>query len=99
MRGLENVTVMPHCLDHGLGGKGVVRDGRVWVELDVGGERMGGCGDGEGEQEAEKRVRGSWRRGEEGGGRERDRVSMVLPFMLDLETGEEGGEGGEGGEL
>ena len=82
MEGLQRVVVLPGCLDVGLGGVGVWEGGRVWVEVGVGGEV-----DVEGEVEeegggGEVAVRGSWR----GGGGEGDRASMVLPFMLDLET-------------
>lgn len=97
MEGLERVGVLVDCLDVGLGGVGVREGGRVWVQLGVGGEGEGVDGgvDGDGDVEGEKTggggkvaVRGSWRAG---GGQEGDRASMVLPFMLDLETEEGGG--------
>lgn len=49
MKGLERVVVVPECLDGGLGGRKVVvgggEGGKVWVELDVEGDRVGEWGD------------------------------------------------------
>lgn len=59
MKGLERVVVVPECLDGGLGGRKVVvgdggeggesgsgsGSGKVWVELDVKGDRSGEWGD------------------------------------------------------
>ena len=82
MEGLEKIVVGFECLGYELAGVKIVVDGRMWVELDVRGQRMGL------RSEVEKRLglssvadtRGSYR--ESSGGE--DRASIVVPFFLDI---------------
>lgn len=107
MKGLERVLVVPECLDGGLGGRKVVAggSGKVWVELDVegdrvgewghvvdGGRRVGGEIEGGGEGTGEGGEKVLMMRGsycEGGGGGGGDRASMVLPFVLNLSPDDE----------
>lgn len=86
MKGLERVFVVPECLDGGLGGRKVVvgggegeggsgsGSGKVWVELDVEGDRVGEWGDvmmavvdGRRREEGESEIEGGVEREGEGG--------------------------------
>lgn len=90
----------------GLGGRKVVvgGSGKVWVELDVegdrvgewghvmdGGRRVGGKIEGGGEGTGEGGEKVMMMRGSycEGGGGGGDRASMVLPFVLNLSPDDE----------